>query len=139
MVVVVGVDESPLAKEVLGKAIEEAGWRAAELHVVNVFHLPFTYVDIPVDFVAIAEGHRNAVWSPLEEKLSAAKVDIRRVDLEGYPPDALVSYANDVGASLLVVGTRGRGEVGALILGSTSHRAIHLAACDVLIVKRTAA
>jgi len=135
MVVVVGVDESPLAKEVLGRAIDEAAWRAAELHVVNVFHLPFTYVDIPVDFVAIAEGHRSAVWRPLEVQISEAKVDIRRVDLEGYPPDSLVAYANDIGASLLVVGTRGRGELGALILGSTSHRAIHLATCDVLIVK----
>ncbi|MEX1124882.1 MAG: universal stress protein [Acidimicrobiia bacterium] len=139
MVVVVGVDESPLAEEVLARAIEEAKWRGAELHVVNVFHLPFTYVDLPIDFVAIAEGHRSAVWGPLEEKISGAGVEIRRVDIEGYPPDSLVSYANDVGASLLVLGTRGRGELGALILGSTSHRAIHLAACDVLIVKRTTA
>ena len=135
MVVVVGVDESPQAKQVLGRAIEEAAWRGAELHVVNVFHLPFTYVDIQVDFVAIAEGHQDAVWGPLEGQISEAKVDISRVDLEGYPPDSLVSYANDLGASLLVVGTRGRGELGALILGSTSHRAIHLATCDVLIVK----
>ena len=135
MVVVVGVDESPLAKEVLGRAIEEATLRDAELHVVNVFHLPFTYVDIPVDFVAIAEGHQGAVWGQLESQISEAKVDIRRVNLEGYPPDSLVTYANDLGASLLVVGTRGRGELGALILGSTSHRAIHLAACDVLVVK----
>jgi nucleotide-binding universal stress UspA family protein len=136
MVVVVGVDESPVASEVLDTAIQEAAWRGAQLHVVNVFHLPFTYVEIPVDFVAIAEGHRNAVWGPLERSLTEAKVDIVRVDLEGYPPDSLVTYANDVEASLLVLGTRGRGQLGALILGSTSHRAIHLSACDVLVVKR---
>ena len=47
-----------------------------------------------------------------------------------------MAYAKDARASLLVVGTRGRGELGALILGSTSHRAIHLASCDVLVVKR---
>jgi nucleotide-binding universal stress UspA family protein len=135
MIVVVGVDESSLAKEVLGKAIEEAGWRGAELHVVNVFQLPFTYVEIPVDFVAVAEGHHSAVWGPLEGQLSESKVEIRRVELEGYPAEVLVSYANDIGASLLVVGTRGLGELGAMILGSTSHRAVHLAECDVLIVK----
>jgi len=135
MIVVVGVDESSLAKEVLGKAIEEAGWRRAELHVVNVFQLPFTYVEIPVDFVAVAEGHHSAVWGPLEGQLSESKVEIRRVELEGYPAEVLVSYANDIGASLLVVGTRGLGELGAMILGSTSHRAVHLAECDVLIVK----
>jgi nucleotide-binding universal stress UspA family protein len=40
-----------------------------------------------------------------------------------------------VNASVLVMGTRGRGEFASLILGSTSHRAIQLATCDVLIVK----
>ncbi|HEY6627421.1 MAG TPA: universal stress protein [Acidimicrobiia bacterium] len=135
MIVVVGVDESSMAKEVLGRAIDEAAWREAELHVVNVYQLPFTYVEIPVDYVAMAEGHHSAVWGPLEGQLSESRVELLRVDLEGYPAEALVSYANDIGASLLVVGTRGRGEWGALILGSTSHRAVHLADCDVLIVR----
>jgi len=135
MIVVVGVDESSVANRVLGRAIDEAAWRGAELHIVNVYQLPFTYVEIPVDYVAMAEGHHSAVWGPLEDQLSESKVETRRVELEGYPAEALVSYANDVGASLLVVGTRGRGEWGALILGSTSHRAVHLADCDVLIVK----
>jgi nucleotide-binding universal stress UspA family protein len=135
MIVVVGVDESPLSRRVLDRAMEEAAWRGAELHVVNVFQLPFTYVEVPVDYVAVAEGHRKAVWGPLEEQLSAASVDILRVDLDGYPSESLVLYAKDVGASLLVVGTRGRGELGAMLLGSTSHRAIHLSTCDVLIVK----
>jgi nucleotide-binding universal stress UspA family protein len=69
--------------------------------------------------------------------MSEAGVAIERVDLEGYPPDTLVAYADEVGASLLVVGTRGRGELASLILGSTSHRAIHLSRCDVLVVKPT--
>jgi nucleotide-binding universal stress UspA family protein len=135
MIVVVGVDESSVAKKVLGRAIDEATWREAELHVVNVYQLPFTYVEIPVDYVALAEGHHSAVWDPLEGQLSESNVEVLRLELEGYPAEALVSYANDIGASLLVVGTRGRGEWGALILGSTSHRAVHLADCDVLIVK----
>ncbi len=133
--IVVGVDESSVAKRVLARAIDEAAWRGAELHVVNVYQLPYTYVEIPVDYVAIAEGHHSAVWEPLAAQLSEPKVEVLRVELEGYPAEALVSYANDIGASLLVVGTRGRGEWGALILGSTSHRAVHLADCDVLIVK----
>jgi nucleotide-binding universal stress UspA family protein len=60
---------------------------------------------------------------------------IERVDLWGYPPDSLSQYAGDVGADLLIVGTRSRGALGALVLGSTSHRVIHTAPCDILVVK----
>jgi nucleotide-binding universal stress UspA family protein len=60
---------------------------------------------------------------------------VTKVDLDGYPPDTLSSYATEVEAELLVLGTRGRGELASLILGSTSHRALHLATCDVLVVK----
>jgi nucleotide-binding universal stress UspA family protein len=67
--------------------------------------------------------------------MDQAGVPVERVDLDGYPPDTLVAYADDAAASLLVVGTRGRGELASLILGSTSHRALHLAKCDVLVVK----
>jgi nucleotide-binding universal stress UspA family protein len=47
----------------------------------------------------------------------------------------LVDYTKNVTAKRLIIGTRGRGEVAALVLGSTSHRALHLARCDVLVVK----
>lgn len=135
MVVVVGVDDSPVSKEVLAKAIEEAGWRDAQLHVVHVSHVPVVYAEIPVDISELVEAQRRAVWESLESTINSAEIPVQRVDLEGYPPDLLVSYASEGEASLLVVGTRGRGELASLILGSTSHRAIHLAECDVLVVK----
>lgn len=132
MVVVAGVDESPLAREVVARAVEQARWRGEELHVVHVFHPPVAYLEFPIDLDAIAEAERSAVWGPLEDTLPDEAV---RTDLDGYPPDTLVAHAKAVGADLLVLGTRGRGDFAALILGSTSHRAIHLAACDVLVVK----
>lgn len=137
MTVVVGVDSSPYAAEVLERAIVEARLRSDELHVVHVFNAPVIYLEVPIDFEVVAEAERKAVWEPLETLVSEAKVPIERVDLEGYPPDTLVAYADEVEASLLVVGTRGRGELASLILGSTSHRAIHLSRCDVLVVKPT--
>jgi nucleotide-binding universal stress UspA family protein len=135
MVVVTGVDSSDHAVKVLGRAIDEARRREAELHVVHVFNPPMIYMEVPIDMGEIAEGERRAVWSQLESPLSRAEVPVTRVDLDGYPPDVLVAYATDVDASVLVVGTRGRGDFASLILGSTSHRAIQLATCDVLVVK----
>jgi nucleotide-binding universal stress UspA family protein len=60
---------------------------------------------------------------------------IRRVDLDGYPADELVGYCAEVGADLLVMGTRGRGRLTSTFLGSTSLRALERAKCVVLIAK----
>ena len=134
-IVVAGVDDSPVSKEVVEKAIEQASWRQAELHVVHVVRIPMTYTQLPVDITEIIEAERSSVWGELEATMAGTGLPVRRVDLDGYPPDTLVAYASTEEAVLLVVGTRGRGEIASLILGSTSHRAIQLAECDVLVVK----
>lgn len=138
MIVVVGVDGSPVSVEVLKKAAEQARWREAELHIVHVSQMPVVYSEVPIDLTGIAESERAAVWEQLESTISEIDVPIQRIDLEGYPPDLLPDHAHKVGADLVVVGTRGRGNFASLVLGSTSHRAIQVAGCDVLVVHPTA-
>lgn len=135
MTVVAGVDESPISMKVAEAAIAEAKWRDSDLHLVHVAYFPIVYSEVPINWGEVAEAQREHVWGQLEPVISADGVHVERVDLEGYPPDVLVDYANDQQAELLVVGTRGRGDFASLILGSTSHRAIHLAKCDVMVVK----
>lgn len=136
MVVVVGVDTSDHAISVVRAAVEEARRREAVLHVVHVFHPPvIPYLGAPVDLRVMAEAEREAVWNHISPHLAQLDIEVEQVNLEGYPPDSLVDYVKDCRADLLVVGSRGRGELAALILGSTSHRAVHLAPCDVLVVK----
>lgn len=139
MIIVAGIDDTGLSTVVLEHALEEARFRNAELHVVHVFHLPATvtsgYGIFPVDVERLAESERQRVWDLVRGHLDRSDIDVRRIDLEGYPPDALVAYVKNVEAGLLVVGTRGRGELASMILGSTSHRAIHLSPCDVLVIK----
>jgi nucleotide-binding universal stress UspA family protein len=135
MTVVAGVDESATSAEVVARAIDEARWRNTGLHIVHVSHFPTVYTQAAIDWDEVMEAQRTAVWSGVAEVIGGSDVPIKRVDLRGYPPDTLVDYASDINASLLVVGTRGRGDFASLILGSTSHRAIHLAQCDVLVVK----
>lgn len=60
---------------------------------------------------------------------------VRTVTLDGEPAAALVEYAQKIGADLVVMGRRGLGELGALLLGSVSHKMIQLAPCPVLTVK----
>lgn len=135
MPVVCGVDDSPVSRLVATRAIEQARWRETDLHVVHVFHLPTVFTEAAIDWAQVAQTQRDALWASLDGLLSVADVRVERVDLEGYPPETLVGYATDVDASMMIVGTRGRGDFASLILGSTSHRTIHLAKCDVLVVK----
>jgi nucleotide-binding universal stress UspA family protein len=139
VIVVAGVDLSPLNERVVRRALDEAARRGAELHVVYVFHPPNPAIaayGIPLaDIGDLAQMERRAVWEKIGPMLEGSGFAVRQVDLDGYPPDMLVDYVRRVDADLLVVGTRGRGEMASLILGSTSHRAIQLAPCDVLIVK----
>lgn len=135
MTVVAGVDASPVSKLVAARAVEQAQWRGTELQLVHVAYAPMLYADVPIDWSEVVEAQRKLVWEQLQPIIDEADVAVETVDLDGYPPEALVDYTAEVDASLLVVGTRGRGDLASLILGSTSHRAIHSAACDVLVVR----
>jgi nucleotide-binding universal stress UspA family protein len=135
MTVVAGIDDSPVSGLVVARGIEQARSMGTDLHVVHVTHMPIVYTEAAINWDEVSRAQRESVWAGVQDALENADLRIERVDLEGYPPDTLVGYAGDIGASLLVVGTRGRGDFASLILGSTSHRAIHLAECDVLVVK----
>ncbi|MDR9450058.1 MAG: universal stress protein [Acidimicrobiia bacterium] len=139
MIIVVGIDESEPAKIGLRRAIGMAETLGSELHVVHAVHIPGTLLavlnQVPADIAQLEKAQRDSVWEMAEPLLEETSVVVKRVDLNGYPADALVEYAEQVGAGLIVIGSRGRGELAALFLGSTSHRVLHLAHCDVLVVK----
>ncbi len=60
---------------------------------------------------------------------------VSKMALTGEPADALLEEAKRVNADLVVMGTRGMGDLGALLLGSVSHKVIQLAECPVTVVK----
>jgi nucleotide-binding universal stress UspA family protein len=53
----------------------------------------------------------------------------------GSPGPALVDFAREVGADVMVVGSRGQGALKRLLLGSVSNHVIHNAACAVVVVR----
>ena len=51
------------------------------------------------------------------------------------PADAIVEYAKDSGANLIVLGTHGRGVMAHLLVGSVAERVVRIAPCPVLTVR----
>lgn len=62
---------------------------------------------------------------------------VESVVRRGSPADEIVRYAEEKGTGLIVMGSRGWGEMHAVLLGSVSERVLHSAPCPVLIVRLT--
>ncbi|MFZ0493739.1 MAG: universal stress protein [Acidimicrobiia bacterium] len=139
MSIVVGTDGSEHSLLAVRRAVELAESRGTDLHVVHVSHIPSSLLgalsQVPADLSTLVQSQRELVWSVVDPLAADASVEVHKVDLDGYPADTLVEYAKKVGTEVIVVGSRGRGELAALVLGSTSHRVVHLSSCDVLVVK----
>lgn len=138
MLIVLGIDDSEHAEIAARHAVQYTAAMQAELHAVHALHISGTVVtalaSVPDSVTEFAKAERISVWSRIGPILEPAE-SVVRVDLDGYPPDTIAEYAAEVGADLIVVGSRGRGGVASLILGSTSHRLIHIAKTDVLIAR----
>jgi nucleotide-binding universal stress UspA family protein len=139
VIIVVGVDDSARSAIAARKASRLAVWLDADLHAVHVNHIPAAMLavlaGVPAGATELAKAQSESVWDQVGPVLDAGGARVTRVGIDGYPADALVEYAEKVEAALIVVGSRGRGDLASLMLGSTSHRVVNQATCDVLIAK----
>ena len=80
----------------------------------------------------------NAKVASAVEALTAAGVKAHgevRNTIFGYAAREIVADAQEIGADVVVMGSRGRGDLAGLLLGSTAHKVIHLSDRPVLIVR----
>jgi nucleotide-binding universal stress UspA family protein len=73
----------------------------------------------------------QALADPLRRRGYATETAIAR----GRAADVLLAEADDLGADLIVVGSRGRGEAASALLGSVSAALVDHAACPVLVAR----
>ncbi len=71
--------------------------------------------------------------------LASPTLTVRRKVLEGRPATLIVDAAGDLRAELVVVGSRGRGPLRSMVLGSVSAEVVDHAPCPVLVVRRPVA
>ena len=128
--VVVGVDGSPASEEAIAVAFEEACRRDARLIAVHCRHRDGWW-DVGTaaeEYARELLGQRLAGWA---EKYP--DVVVHREVVAGRAAERLPDSADR--AQLLVVGTRGRGRLGGLALGSTSQALMSYALCPVVVAR----
>lgn len=136
--VIAGV-EPEHAAEVLEAAFREADLRHAELIVVhswNSLHWlgPDGLATVEADDGILREHHvhwLSEVVAPFQAKYPA--VAVTEAPREGRPAEVL--SRSSAGAGLIVVGTRGRGPVTGLLLGSVGQKLLRHALCPVMVVR----
>lgn len=73
------------------------------------------------------------------ERIAAVlRETVPRVDTlvrSGSPADEIIRTADELECDLIVVGGRGKGTVGAILMGSVAYRVIHNAPCPVLVTR----
>jgi nucleotide-binding universal stress UspA family protein len=135
--IVVGFDGSEHARKALERAAELAG-EGTSVDVVcaadvsRLMRDPAGGVD-PVD-PADAEA-RAAALEEARTYLGGRNIKGTYVEGLGNPADVIVQQAEDTGADLIVIGTRGLNAAKRLVLGSVSTNVVHHAPCDVLVVR----
>ena len=135
--IVVGVDGSDPAWAALRFAIEEAQFRNARLRVICAWELPVAeWGELPPPEETYDRFRREAeevvAQAAAVVEKDAPSVECKRLAPEGLPGRVLLEQSSD--ASLLVVGSRGRGAVASLLLGSVSQEVVQKAGCPVVVV-----
>jgi len=137
-VIVVGVDGSEHAAEVLRFALHEADIRGTRLRAVHAWSggpvVPMTGPGmIPPVRADEIEAAAAKTLEDLVARVAGERADqVERVLAAGPAGEAILGHARD--AELIVVGTHARGPVGELILGSVSHYVARHARSPVVIV-----
>ena len=139
--VVVGTDGSPTADDAVQAAADLARSLGSELHIVTAFRTPRSGMGSAVggELVdsgagqALAEEGARAVGASAIEKFGAG-IAAEAHAAQGNADEVILNAAAEVGADLIVVGSKGmRGA--RRYLGSVPNSVAHGADCAVLVVK----
>jgi nucleotide-binding universal stress UspA family protein len=132
--IVVGVDGSANSRTALSWAAGMATATGAEVVAVHAVGLLEHLARPGSGSEAAADDLRARFEDEWCEPLAGAGVPARRALRDGSPVAVLLAVADEEGADLIVVGSRGVGGFPELLLGRTSTQVAQHARCPVLIV-----
>jgi nucleotide-binding universal stress UspA family protein len=139
--IVWATDGSEHADRALGHAVQIARSDHAELHVVHVIE-KLVSPKLAGQDMFLSEDQTDA-----KIRAQAAQIEIDHgikttvrmsTGTAGHAAGPIARIAEDIGADLIVIGTRGRSAVAGLMLGGVTQRLLHESPCPILAVPPTA-
>ena len=133
--VLLATDNSPDAVLAARAAADVTLGMGAELHVVHVWYsVPTARLRafMRVQMKALGQEILEKGTQQVEE--AGGRVADAHL-LEGRAADEILNLAREIGADLLIVGSRGLGTVARIALGSVSEGIVHNAECPVLVLR----
>jgi len=136
-----GSEEATLAARAATDIAEKTG---SELHVVLV-GLSVSYVGMgPVEIADIPAPSQEELTEEAQRLLDAQSKQIEAAGgivtqahlRVGRPDEEIVALAEELGAGLIVIGSRGLGGIRRALMGSVSDSVVRHAHCPVLVVRK---
>jgi nucleotide-binding universal stress UspA family protein len=141
--ILLATDDSEEAKLAASTAVQLAEGTNSKLHVVHVLHtgehlLSEDEILASHDAKSAEEEAEQALFEymvgPVENV--AATVTQAHLRTGGRPDVEIVALAEELGAGLIVMGSRGRGGIRRALMGSVSDSVVRHAHCPVLVVRK---
>ena len=139
-ILLVPIDFSEHSGKALDLAIQMAKRDSARIELVHSFPVvlpPLSPYDTvyPPDFTEKCREAAEAKLADWKARVSAAGVEVDARATPEPPSEAIPEYAKELGADLIVMGTRGLSGLKHVMLGSVAERTLRAAPCPVLTVR----
>jgi nucleotide-binding universal stress UspA family protein len=133
-----GSEEAQLAATTAADLAQKTN---SELHVLTVWpdYLLYELPEHPVDFEDVLRKNRRQAKEMLEQQAKRIEESGGTVNethqREGRAAEEIVEVAEEIGAGLIVMGSRGHGRLRRALMGSVSDAVVRHAHCPVTIVR----
>jgi nucleotide-binding universal stress UspA family protein len=135
--ILLATDGSEEANLAASTAAELAKGTDSELHVVHVGSFVPTFLAATEEEPGQAAREARKTLDDEVGRIEAADGTVAQAHLRfGGAPEEVVALAEEVGAGLIMMGSRGRGGIRRALLGSVSERVVRHAHCPVFVVRR---
>ena len=129
------VDQSEHSRKAIPATIELGRAGGGTVHVLHVRELHYP---VPPTVRGDTAEEAQRLVDGIVEELQGAGLTAEgtvRPSTGGSPAGAILEYASQVGAGMIVVGSHGHSVLGGLLIGSVAHKLTQLSTCPVLVVR----